>query len=119
MKSKLWIVVLALFTPALWAADALTIVQVKQAIADDNSPIIIDVRDEADYLAGHLPGAILIPAKQMKFNVEDLEPHRKRDILLYCQSGRRAAEAAAVLEDAGFKKVHLLEGHYPAWQAAQ
>jgi rhodanese-related sulfurtransferase len=34
-------------------------------------------------------------------------------------SGRRASAAATLLEDAGFKKVRLLEGNYPGWEAAQ
>ncbi|MGK0393666.1 rhodanese-like domain-containing protein [Alcanivorax sp. 97CO-6] len=104
---------------SLWAADSLSVSELKQRMQDGNAPIIIDVRDEDEYLAGHIPGAIMVPAKQMEHHLDMMEQYRKEDIVLYCQSGRRASAAATVLENAGFKNVKLLQGNYPGWESAQ
>ena len=104
---------------SLWAADSLSVSELKQRMQDGNAPIIIDVRDEDEYLAGHIPGAIMVPTKQMEHHLDMMEQYRKEDIVLYCQSGRRASAAATVLENAGFKNVKLLQGNYPGWESAQ
>lgn len=104
---------------SLWAADSLSVSELKQSMQDDKAPIIIDVRDEDEYLTGHIPGAIMVPAKQMEHHLDMMEQYRKEDIVLYCQSGRRASAAATVLENAGFKNVKLLQGDYPGWESAQ
>ena len=115
------LVLLSILATPLWAADSISISinELKQAMQADRSPIIIDVRDEDEYLAGHIPGAIMVPAKQMEQHLDMLKQYRKQEIVLYCVSGRRASAAATVLEDAGFKKVRLLEGNYPGWSEAQ
>ena len=111
--------VLALLSAPSWAADSISVTQLKQQMQDGKAPIIIDVRDEDEYLAGHIPGAIMVPAKQMEHHLDMMEQYRKEDIVLYCQSGRRASAAATVLENAGFKNVKLLQGDYPGWKSAQ
>lgn len=116
--TTLALVLTVLCTP-LWAADSISVTQLKQEMAGQKSPIIIDVRDEDEYLAGHIPGAIMVPAKNIEHHLDMLEQYRKEEIVLYCVSGRRASAAATALEDAGFKKVRLLEGNYPAWEAAK
>ena len=113
------LVLLSILAAPLWAADSISINELKQAMQADRAPIILDVRDEDEYLAGHIPGAIMVPAKQMEQHLDMLKQYRKQEIVLYCVSGRRASAAATVLEDAGFKKVRLLEGNYPAWSEAQ
>ena len=113
------LVLLSTLTAPLWAADSITISELKQAMAAGKAPIIIDVRDEDEYLAGHIPGAIMVPARQMKHHLDMPEQYRKQEIVLYCVSGRRASAAATTLENAGFKKVRLLEGDYPGWEKAQ
>ncbi|MEQ3725128.1 rhodanese-like domain-containing protein [Alcanivorax sp.] len=111
--------VLALLSTPLWAADSMSVAQLKQDMQAGKGPIIIDVREEDEYLAGHIPGAIMVPAKQMEHHLDMMEQYRKEQIVLYCESGRRASAAATVLENAGFKHVKLLQGDYPGWKAAQ
>ncbi|MCK0153304.1 rhodanese-like domain-containing protein [Alcanivorax sp. S6407] len=110
---------LATLSTPLWAADSISVEQLKQEMAAEKSPIIIDVRDEDEYLAGHIPGAIMVPAKNIEHHLDMLQQYKKDEIVLYCMSGRRASAAATALEGAGFKNVRLLEGNYPGWQAAQ
>lgn len=80
------------------------------------APIIIDVRSEEEYLAGHIPNARLIPHDQIDGYLETLEPYKSRDIVVYCHSGTRADKAVQKLEEAGFQQVIQLEGSFKAWQ---
>lgn len=121
MKSLIQILVItcSLLASPLWAADSISISELKQAMQAGKTPIIIDVRDEDEYLAGHIPGAILVPAKNVEHHLDMLEKYKKEEIVLYCQSGRRASAAATTLENAGFKHVKLLDGNFPGWQASK
>ena len=76
---------------SLWAADSLSVSELKQRMQDGNAPIIIDVRDEDEYLAGHIPGAIMVPAKQMEHHLDMMEQYRKehRAVLPIWPPGQR------------------------------
>lgn len=43
-------------------------------IAQGNAPVIVDVRGEKDFQAGHLPGAINIPLEQLEQKIAELDP---------------------------------------------
>ena len=66
------LVVLSVLGTPLWAADSISVNELKQAMQADRAPIIIDVRNEDEYLAGHIPGAIMVPAKQMDQHLDML-----------------------------------------------
>jgi rhodanese-related sulfurtransferase len=68
---------------------------------------LIDVREPAEYVGGHLPGAVNIPLAQLKFT-----PALSRaPVVLVCASGSRSAQAAALLLETGHADVaHLLGG---------
>ena len=50
--------------------------------------------------------------------LDELEPHRDGEIVLYCESGRRAGKAGDVLTGAGFEGIHHLEGDMSGWRKA-
>ena len=84
---------------------------------------LIDVRTAAEYRAGHVAGAKLIPLDE--FNADTLaetEIHSGVDyaqpVYLTCNAGQRAQQAAQRLIDAGYQNVALLEGGTLAWQKA-
>ena len=81
------------------------------------APLIIDVRTPEEFGDGHVPGAINIPHDQIGDRLVELEPHRGRDVVVYCRSGRRAGFAAEALSDAGFQVLHL-DGDMKGWRAA-
>lgn len=78
---------------------------------------ILDVRTKAEYKAGHIPGATLIPAGRLPQHLDGL-PH-DRPIVVHCQSGARSPAAASLLRAHGFTNVAELAGGYPNWQRAQ
>lgn len=81
----------------------------------DRSLVVLDVRTPAEFAAGHVPGAINIPHTELASRVAELEESRDSDIVVYCKSGVRAANALGVLEKSGFKRLFHLEGDYARW----
>lgn len=101
-----------------FAAGSISPNDLASQISAGKAPLIIDVRSEDEYLAGHVPGARLIPHTQMADYVEGLAAQKDDTIVLYCRSGKRAGMAAEVLEKAGFKGITILDGSFEGWQAA-
>ncbi|MDQ2187176.1 metalloregulator ArsR/SmtB family transcription factor [Alcaligenaceae bacterium A4P071] len=79
--------------------------------------LLLDVRSEADYAAGHIPGAINIPTEALEDHFAELP--RDQDILAYC-GGRYCVlsiQAVSLLRAQGFK-AHRLGDGFPGWRAA-
>lgn len=67
--------------------------------------IILDVRTQEEFDAGHIPGAICVPNESID-TTEPLElPDKDQLILVYCRSGRRSKEAAQKLADMGYTNI--------------
>lgn len=82
----------------------------------DSTAVVIDVRNQNEWDAGHLPNARLIPLPQLHARLSEIP--RDRPIILHCQHGGRAAKAAATLDAFGFDDVHDLSGGFAGWEAA-
>ncbi len=78
--------------------------------------IILDVREVAQFAAGHVREARNIPLGELKSRLGELEKSKSRTIIVVCQKGTRAAAAAKTLEKAGFEDVVCLDGGLGAWQ---
>lgn len=106
---------LVLSLPAHATEPAVTPTELAAQIAAGNAPLILDVRTQEEFDAGHVPGAVLIPHDQIEARMSELgEP---RDVVVYCRSGRRSALVEPALEKQGFR-VHQLDGSWLAWDAA-
>lgn len=108
----------ALLLPMLQqhGGNKLTLLQATQLI-NQNKTVILDVRDEAQFAAGHIRDARNILAKELTQRVGELEKLKNRNFLVVCQSGTQAAGAAAKLVKAGIPEVFCLDGGMRAWQA--
>lgn len=80
-------------------------------LADDGM-LLLDVREQHEWDAGHAPTAVHMPVS--RFDVSQLPPDR---ILAICRSGNRSGRAAMFLEDAGFA-VDNMQGGMLAWVEA-
>jgi len=81
----------------------------------DQALVVLDVRTPAEYAEGHVPGAINIPNGELAARVAELSDAKGRDVVVYCRSGVRAAQALDVLGKAGFKRLFHLQGDYNRW----
>ena len=78
--------------------------------------IVLDVRDPAEWQAGHLPGVQNIPVGHLSERLDEIP--RGEAIVVHCQSGARSAIAASLLQAQGFGDVANLTGGFAAWEAA-
>ena len=76
----------------------------------DDGHVIVDVRRQDEYDAGHIPGAILIPNESIGAEPPDLLPDKSQIILIYCRSGNRSKQAAQKLSDMGYANVYEFGG---------
>lgn len=81
----------------------------------DAALFVLDVRTPEEFAAGHVPGAVNIPHDRLAERLMDVP--KDKDVVVYCQSGRRAALAAKVLADNGYTRLGHLEGDIAAWKA--
>lgn len=82
----------------------------KAKIDSGDEIIIVDVRTEEEYNAGHIPNAILIPNETITDKMPELLPNPDAEILIYCRSGNRSAQAAKKLIAIGYTKVYDFGG---------
>lgn len=78
--------------------------------------VIVDVREEFEYAAGHIPGALLIPLGELPDRLSEIPTDQP--VVVVCRSGNRSREAADSLREQGLTNVHnMLEG-MNAWSSA-
>ena len=76
---------------------------------------LIDVREAGEHNTAHIPGASLIPRRQLEFHLALAVPHHDTPVVVSDDDGRRAALAAATLERMGYTQVKVLEGGINRW----
>jgi len=84
----------------------------------NNDWLLIDVRSPKEFAQGHIPGAVNVPHENINDYISELEGHKDKPIIIYCQSGRRAKLAMKVLQKLDFSEVMHLEGDMLGWSAA-
>jgi rhodanese-related sulfurtransferase len=79
--------------------------------------VILDVREQDEWDAGHAPGAVHIPLSELPQRLEQLPDTDEGTLAVVCRSGGRSSRAVAWLTQQGFDVANL-EGGMRAWQAA-
>jgi rhodanese-related sulfurtransferase len=82
-----------------------------------NIPLVfLDVRTAGENRQGHIPDSLHIPLHELSSRLEELEPYRHREIVVYCATGSRSVIATHLLQKHGFSAANL-RGGFSAWQA--
>ncbi|MDW8171081.1 MAG: rhodanese-like domain-containing protein [Anaerolineae bacterium] len=77
--------------------------------------VLIDVRTPGEFSSGHISGALNIPLDQLSHRLSEIP--KDRQVILYCRSGNRSDQAAALLRSVGYNNILDLGGII-AWQNA-
>ena len=88
----------------------ITAEQAKALMGDGEPYTLVDVRTEAEFNAGHIAGAKLIPDTEIKDRAATDLPDKGARILVYCRSGVRSAGAAHTLVNLGYTNVYDMGG---------
>ncbi len=98
----------ALFSALLFLASGLAaqaandIAQIQRGL---DSPVIVDVRSEGEYASGAIDGALNHPLQGVPDTLLDMGIELDEEVIVYCRSGRRSAQAKTLLKQAGFQLV--------------
>ncbi len=78
---------------------------------------LLDVREPHEHQEFNI-GGILLPLGDVRaLQLDEIEPLKDQEVIVYCRSGNRSGQACLVLEDAGFSNVKNLAGGMLEWQA--
>ena len=103
--------------PSVDLVDAGLFIDVDKAFQlREEGIFLLDVRTPAEWTEGHIPGAFLIPLDELPARLSELP--EDQDILIYCRSGNRSAQALSILQNAGFSTVYSMTGGINDWVAA-
>jgi molybdopterin/thiamine biosynthesis adenylyltransferase/rhodanese-related sulfurtransferase len=78
---------------------------------------LIDVREQHEWDAGHIEGALFIPLGQLQQGIAAAVPDKATEVILQCRSGARSANGTALLQALGYTDVVNLAGGILQWQA--
>jgi rhodanese-related sulfurtransferase len=80
--------------------------------------VLIDVREDNEWQAGHAAGAIHLGKGIIERDIESKVPEKSAKLVLYCGGGFRSALAAEALQRMGYDQAISLDGGWRAWQQA-
>jgi rhodanese-related sulfurtransferase len=84
----------------------------------NDDALVLDVREDKEFAAGHIPKAKHIPLGQLAGRLQELDKYKSKPILVTCRSGQRSARACGMLKKAGFETVYNQAGGIMAWERA-
>ena len=96
--------------PSAGGYQKITAQEAKQVMDENPDAIIIDVREQSEYDAGHIPNATLLPLGQLEALAAEALPDRNAPLLVYCRSGRRSKAGAESLVSLGYTDVRDFGG---------
>ena len=80
--------------------------------------VIIDLRTDTEYQAGHIVGAVHMPLSQLESSLAKLQKYKTKPLITICAGGQAAGGASRKLTQAGFEDVYSVVGGVTAWQGA-
>jgi len=95
-----------------------TIPELKKRLDAKEEFHLIDVREDHEWAAGHIPGAIHLSRGIIERDIESHIPDREAEILLYCGGGYRSALVADNLQKMGYTRVVSVDGGWRGWTGA-
>jgi rhodanese-related sulfurtransferase len=91
-----------------------------QRLLKKKNTILLDVRTEVEYKAGHIPGSLQIDfLKTEDFKKQVAVLDKSKPYLLYCRSGKRSKDAMSVMKEMGFTKLFDLQGGFNSWEGVK
>lgn len=78
--------------------------------------VLLDIRADSDFRAGHIAGSIGIPQAQVASRLDDLKKYQGRPVIVVCNMGSSAGDVANALLKAGHAPVYVLAGGITAWR---
>ena len=98
--------------------DVVSVEQARVLIETNDDLIILDVRTPEEFGAGHIDNATNIDVLGEDFRTDVQSIPKTAPLLVYCRSGRRAAQAVEILQELGHTEVHNMSDRWNRWMDA-
>ena len=118
-KMRIFVIILAILMIFTGCGGTTTVENNYQQISqekakemmDTQSVLILDVREQNEFDAGHIPGAVLLPVGTItKDTAAAAIPELDTVVLVYCRSGNRSKTASQALADLGYTNIYEFGG---------
>jgi len=109
---------LAIVNDAKSRIQQINIDQYKHLREAGEKHLLVDVREDSEWAAGHAAGSIHLGKGIIERDIETAVPDKNTRMVLYCGGGYRSALVADVLQKMGYTGVISLDGGWRAWQQA-
>lgn len=114
----LWLTALVMLLASFGRAAAKSIApQQLTDLVNREDAVVLDIRPQADFAKGHIVGAVSAPMAKLDSQLKDLERYKTRPVIVVCQSGMTATNAAKLLKKHGFEQLFLLNQGMQGWLA--
>jgi rhodanese-related sulfurtransferase len=91
-----------------------TIEQARERLVKNPNAVLLDVREDGEWTAGHAAEAVHLGKGILERDIERLFPDPNRELIMYCGGGFRSAMTAAAAKKMGYQNVFSLIGGYKA-----
>ena len=82
-----------------------------KSMMDAQEVIVLDVREQDEFAAGHIPDAVLLPVGSItEATAAAVIPEQDSVVLVYCRSGNRSKTASQALTDLGYTNIYEFGG---------
>ena len=109
---------LALVDAAKSRIREIDIQQYKQMVSSRDPHLLIDVREDSEWAAGHAAGSLHLGKGIIERDIESKVPDKETTLVLYCGGGFRSALAGDALRQMGYANVISLDGGWRAYQSS-
>jgi rhodanese-related sulfurtransferase len=107
---------LALVNDAKTRVREINVEQYQQMLSSGQSHLLIDVREDSEWAAGHAAGALHLGKGIIERDIESKVPRKETTLVLYCGGGFRSALAGDALRKMGYSNVISLDGGWRAYE---
>jgi len=109
---------LALVNDAKSRIRETNVAEVKKRLDAGEKLVMVDVREESEWVRGHIPGAIHLGKGVIERDIEKAVPDPSAEIILYCGGGFRSALAVDNLKKMGYQNPVSMDGGWRGWTEA-
>jgi sulfur-carrier protein adenylyltransferase/sulfurtransferase len=87
----------------------------RELLEREDGAVLVDVRGEDEWAGGYIPGAVLVPLRELPERIEEVAPDRTRPVVLYCAVGARSLRGANALRELGYERPVSISGGIVDW----
>lgn len=109
-----WPWLMGLFSDSQWVSENEAVL-----LMNRKNAVCLDVRELEAFKSGHIVGAQHMALHSLQSQLSLLTKFKEQTLIVTCQTGTRAQQAAGLLKQSGFQQVYLLSGGMDAWVKAK